>query len=243
MYGILWFNICLNIFFVLTFRELSVLFPTCDFLASSWWCWHKWIKFFCFCTGTLSSAHWCRNLKNVDRYMSGAQKTNDNIDLPCRAEKEMYAITMSQSMQERRIWIWLNLPLHSKLCSYTAIYTIFSEFFCILVDHWLSLPQTETVSLCCFLLLFFRMLMDIKTSSILLSNINCANVILVLKPDKDPTLLSSYRPISLINAELKIICKTLARRIEKVTLTSYIQIKLASLRVVSLPITHVDWLT
>uniref|UniRef100_A0AAR2LWN9 Reverse transcriptase domain-containing protein n=1 Tax=Pygocentrus nattereri TaxID=42514 RepID=A0AAR2LWN9_PYGNA len=46
---------------------------------------------------------------------------------------------------------------------------------------------------------------------------NSANISLLLKPGKDPTLPSSYRPISLINVDLKIICKVLARRLEKIT--------------------------
>lgn len=43
-----------------------------------------------------------------------------------------------------------------------------------------------------------------------------AKICLLLKPDKDPTLPSSYRPITLINADLKIICKALARCLERI---------------------------
>lgn len=59
--------------------------------------------------------------------------------------------------------------------------------------------------------------MQIRGTCMLPPTMNSANISLLLKPDKDPTLPSSYRPISLINADLKIICKTLARRLEKVT--------------------------
>lgn len=45
---------------------------------------------------------------------------------------------------------------------------------------------------------------------------NSAKICLLLKPDKDPTLPSSYRPITLINADLKIICKALARCLERI---------------------------
>lgn len=39
---------------------------------------------------------------------------------------------------------------------------------------------------------------------------------LVLKPDKNPTYPSSYRPLSLISTDLKIISKALAGRVESV---------------------------
>ncbi len=45
---------------------------------------------------------------------------------------------------------------------------------------------------------------------------NTALITLLLKPDKDPTHLSSYRPLSLINTDIKIISKALTNRIEKV---------------------------
>nr|XP_054599245.1 olfactory receptor 4D9-like [Nothobranchius furzeri] len=46
---------------------------------------------------------------------------------------------------------------------------------------------------------------------------NSAIISLLLKPGKDPAFPTSYRPISLINVYLKIICKALAKRLEKVT--------------------------
>ena len=63
----------------------------------------------------------------------------------------------------------------------------------------------------------FKMIVNIKESRTLPPCMNCANISLLLKPEKDPTLPSSYRPISLINVDLKIISKTLASRIEKIT--------------------------
>lgn len=45
---------------------------------------------------------------------------------------------------------------------------------------------------------------------------NTAKISLLLKPNKDPTLPSSYWPISLINVDTKIIAKALALRLEKV---------------------------
>uniref|UniRef100_A0AAR2IMM0 Reverse transcriptase domain-containing protein n=1 Tax=Pygocentrus nattereri TaxID=42514 RepID=A0AAR2IMM0_PYGNA len=64
---------------------------------------------------------------------------------------------------------------------------------------------------------FFRMVTQIKNNHTISPNMNSANISLLLKPGKDPTLPSSYRPISLINVDLKIICKVLARRLEKIT--------------------------
>uniref|UniRef100_A0A1A8UJ98 Reverse transcriptase domain-containing protein n=1 Tax=Nothobranchius furzeri TaxID=105023 RepID=A0A1A8UJ98_NOTFU len=64
---------------------------------------------------------------------------------------------------------------------------------------------------------FFRMVREIEESGRLQPNMNSANISLLLKPGKDPAFPTSYRPISLINVDLKIICKALAKRLEKVT--------------------------
>ena len=64
--------------------------------------------------------------------------------------------------------------------------------------------------------LFFRVTTEIKTTSIIPTHMNTAVMTLLLKPNKDPTHPSSYRPLSLINTDLKIITKTLATRIETV---------------------------
>ena len=45
---------------------------------------------------------------------------------------------------------------------------------------------------------------------------NTASISLLLKSNKDPTLPSSYRPISLLNVDIKIITKTLSHRLEKI---------------------------
>lgn len=64
---------------------------------------------------------------------------------------------------------------------------------------------------------YYRMAREILNTGLLSSNMNSANISLILKPDKDPSLPTSYRPISLINTDLKIICKAIARRLEKIT--------------------------
>ncbi len=64
--------------------------------------------------------------------------------------------------------------------------------------------------------LFNRLITEIKQNSKLPKNMNTATISLLLKPNKDPLLPSSYRPISLINVDTKIIAKTLAHRMEKV---------------------------
>ncbi|XP_051807528.1 LINE-1 retrotransposable element ORF2 protein isoform X1 [Acanthochromis polyacanthus] len=64
--------------------------------------------------------------------------------------------------------------------------------------------------------LFQRVIADIKKQLKLPSNMNSATISLLLKPNKDPLLPTSYRPISLLNVDLKIITKTLSHRIEKI---------------------------
>jgi len=44
-----------------------------------------------------------------------------------------------------------------------------------------------------------------------------ATITLLLKKDTDPSDCGSYRPISLINVEAKIVAKVLSRRLENVT--------------------------
>lgn len=64
--------------------------------------------------------------------------------------------------------------------------------------------------------LFIRLICESKQKSKLLDIMNIATIALLLKPRKDPTLPSSYRPISLINIDTKIIAKALSHRIEKI---------------------------
>uniref|UniRef100_A0A672F570 Reverse transcriptase domain-containing protein n=1 Tax=Salarias fasciatus TaxID=181472 RepID=A0A672F570_SALFA len=64
--------------------------------------------------------------------------------------------------------------------------------------------------------LFQNMLSEIQQNSRFPSNLNTASISLLLKPNKDPTLPSSYRPISLLNVDIKIITKALSHRLEKI---------------------------
>ena len=64
--------------------------------------------------------------------------------------------------------------------------------------------------------LFNRLIAEIKTTSTIPTHMNTALITVLPKPNKDPTLPSSYRPLSLINTDLKIITKTLAIRMESV---------------------------
>uniref|UniRef100_A0A3B1ID19 Reverse transcriptase domain-containing protein n=1 Tax=Astyanax mexicanus TaxID=7994 RepID=A0A3B1ID19_ASTMX len=64
--------------------------------------------------------------------------------------------------------------------------------------------------------LFNRMISEIKQNAKLPTNMNTAIISLHLKPNKDPTLPSSYRPLSLMNTDTKIISKALANRIQTV---------------------------
>lgn len=43
-----------------------------------------------------------------------------------------------------------------------------------------------------------------------------ATIILLHKKDKDPTLCGSYRPLSLLNADVKVLAKVIATRLENV---------------------------
>lgn len=50
---------------------------------------------------------------------------------------------------------------------------------------------------------------------------NESTLIPILKPDKDPLLCSSYRPIALINVDAKVFTLILAMRLQKI-ITNYI---------------------
>lgn len=65
--------------------------------------------------------------------------------------------------------------------------------------------------------LFDRLVKEIKNTSEIPLHMNTASISIILKPDKDPTQPTSYRPLSLMNRDLKIITKALASRIEIIT--------------------------
>lgn len=54
---------------------------------------------------------------------------------------------------------------------------------------------------------------DALETGILPETMREAIIITLLKPDKDPTLVESYRPLSLINMDVKILAKLLATRL------------------------------
>lgn len=43
-----------------------------------------------------------------------------------------------------------------------------------------------------------------------------ANIVIILKEDKDSTLCSSFRPISLLNVDTKLFAKVLAERLKQI---------------------------
>uniref|UniRef100_A0A3B1IK57 Reverse transcriptase domain-containing protein n=1 Tax=Astyanax mexicanus TaxID=7994 RepID=A0A3B1IK57_ASTMX len=61
-----------------------------------------------------------------------------------------------------------------------------------------------------------RVYNDAFKSGKLPQSLTSASISLLLKKDKDPTLCSSYRPISLLNVDFKILSKILAQRLQKV---------------------------
>lgn len=67
-------------------------------------------------------------------------------------------------------------------------------------------------------LLFYRVVTEMKTSSTNLMHMNTVVMTLLLKSNKDPIYPTSYRPLSLINTDLKVVTKVLATRIETVIL-------------------------
>jgi len=60
------------------------------------------------------------------------------------------------------------------------------------------------------------MLVDSLEKGSLPQTLNEANIILLLKPGKDPLKCNSYRPISLLNSDVKILAKILALRLDTV---------------------------
>lgn len=50
----------------------------------------------------------------------------------------------------------------------------------------------------------------------LLPTLTQATIALLLKKDKDPTSCGSYRPLSLLNADVKVLAKVIASRLENV---------------------------
>lgn len=62
--------------------------------------------------------------------------------------------------------------------------------------------------------LLFDMYKESFEQGFLPASLNQASISLLLKKNKDPTLCSSYRPISLLNADVKILAKVLAKRID-----------------------------
>ena len=67
--------------------------------------------------------------------------------------------------------------------------------------------------------LFFRTVTEIKGNGHISAHMNTATIKLLLKPDKDPMLPSSYWPLSLINTDIKIISKALGSRLETIILS------------------------
>lgn len=61
----------------------------------------------------------------------------------------------------------------------------------------------------------FDMLVESVEAGQLPPSLSNATISLILKPNKPPTNCASYRPISLINSDAKIIAKVFARRLEK----------------------------
>ena len=65
--------------------------------------------------------------------------------------------------------------------------------------------------------IFIRLSAEIKQKSTFPTEMNIAMISEILKPGRDPMSPSSYRPLSLINTDTKIISKILAPWIEKLT--------------------------
>uniref|UniRef100_A0A674MA14 Reverse transcriptase domain-containing protein n=1 Tax=Takifugu rubripes TaxID=31033 RepID=A0A674MA14_TAKRU len=61
-----------------------------------------------------------------------------------------------------------------------------------------------------------RVFNDARAKGLLPPTMSEASITLLLKKDKDPLLCSSYRPISLLNVDFKILAKVLASRLQRV---------------------------
>lgn len=61
----------------------------------------------------------------------------------------------------------------------------------------------------------FRMFNHSISTGLLPTTLYSANISLILKKEKDETDLSSYRPIALLNCDLKVFTKILATRLNK----------------------------
>lgn len=64
--------------------------------------------------------------------------------------------------------------------------------------------------------LFFKVMSEIHKNKTTPHHMNTAYITLIPKPNKDPTYCSNYRPILLINTDMKITSKTLSNRLESV---------------------------
>lgn len=64
--------------------------------------------------------------------------------------------------------------------------------------------------------LLLNMFSNSLESGVLPKTLRSAQISLLLKKNKDPHCCSSYRPISLLNVDGKILAKILARRLEKI---------------------------
>lgn len=123
----------------------------------------------------------------------------NNINLPKLNDEQIVALDSPLSISEIHETLQY-LPINK------APPGVFSaEFY---KDSWPMLTPT-----------FFKMVTQIQNKHQILSpNMNSAIISLLLKPSKNPAFPSS--PVSLINTDLKILCKVLERKLEKQSLHS-----------------------